>query len=211
MMKNFRFGNKKHFVALLLTCLPGMFFAKLSAEEKEGGVTTATPPQHVSLELSYRPEKGVEEARVTHYQVIESPESVAALEQRLASAFGGKYRLHRYPPFYVIRDGGRPVPEGKLSIKSLDVPMDLVLKDATVWEAVKAWNLALNDLLARDGLTNKLGWGFNTPWGPRILFEKKCVNINFSKTPAREVLLEIMRQSPMAISYTYFGGKERSM
>jgi hypothetical protein len=198
-------------VLFVLLTAHGFFSSTFAAERESGGrATPFSPPQLVSLEQRYHKDENVSEIDAVDVrdQSVDSPEAVAALEGRLASVLGGKYRLHYYAPFYVIRDDGLPVPVGRCSIDSLSIPISLALEGATFWAAIVAWNEALNDKLADDDLTNMVTWGFGTPWTPPTCLEKKCVTLNFQDSSARDVLLEIMRQAPIVTRYSYYGVNE---
>lgn len=179
-----------------------------SAEDVTGPrVAPFTPKQRVSVERRYH---AIQEGRGVNvdWQIVESAESVETLSRKLSSTLGGKYHLYYYPPFYVIRDDGIPVPEDTPYVENLDIPISVQLKDVSVWDALVAWNSSLNERLVKYDLTNKVGWEFVSPFGPRVCFDVECVSIDVQDVKARDVLLEIMRQAPVVMSYSYFGAEE---
>ena len=197
-------------LAILLGLLLALDPSPGSAETAAGArLDPFTPPQRVSFERRYNPGEAELKSRfLVGFQTVDSPEAVAALEERLKTVMGGKYRLHYYPPFYVIRDDGLPVPEGAAYLEHLDIPISLQLKDATVWDALIAWNGALNEALAEDGPTNRLDWRFFNAWSPQACFKDPSVTNDYQEAPARVVLHDILRQSPVLMSYSYYGGAE---
>jgi hypothetical protein len=132
--------------------------------------------------------------------------SADAFREEIA-ALGGAYELKRIEGQYVVVSTGK-APEGFVAHKNhLDQPISLSLKNATVWEALKQFNLRLAALEAVDAIPY-VEIAFDSG-RPEEIWRQPIVTINVEDVPARKVLLKIVDQCevPLAYFYRYYGGE----
>ncbi len=86
----------------------------------------------------------------------------------------------------------------------LDEPLSLQLHHATTWEAIKALVQAVNALPHTNRVISlSLGICNDASFAPACIANERCVSMNAVNRSAREVLSEIMQQSPINLRYTY--------
>lgn len=135
-------------------------------------------------------------------EIVRNQEELNALREKLSTIAPGAYRLVGRGNMLLVQSTGK-YPAGDVRhVNSLNIPISLTLSNTTVWEALKQFNITVNRH-PENRQPMKLEWVFITSLSPKIIFEKELISLDMHEQPARDVLCEIFRQSPLFPSYEY--------